>query len=192
MAPENPPLTLTIPNDPRLMPLVRGFVEAVCQVADLDQATTDIMGYMGTRLLADRENTGHYVLSVDFGVIDPDISAADEATRNNERPETQAFAARLREVVDGELEVCRALLGKQSVHENPSGAPVPQLELVNVDAGSPPMNSRRMQARPDSRVKPELQVVQLKLAALLVQDKRGVGAVIVLNEAGHCQRLSPA
>jgi serine/threonine-protein kinase RsbW len=41
MDPENPPLTLTIPNDPRLMPLVRGFVETVCQVADLDQATTD-------------------------------------------------------------------------------------------------------------------------------------------------------
>jgi serine/threonine-protein kinase RsbW len=37
----NPPVTLTIPNDPRLMPLVRGFVETVCQVADLDQATTD-------------------------------------------------------------------------------------------------------------------------------------------------------
>ena len=35
MDPENPPLTLTIPNDPRLMPLVRGFVETVCQVAEL-------------------------------------------------------------------------------------------------------------------------------------------------------------
>ena len=41
MAEENPPLTLTIPSDARLIPLVRGFVEAVCQVADLDQATTD-------------------------------------------------------------------------------------------------------------------------------------------------------
>ena len=29
---------------------------------------------------------------------------ADEATRNNERPETQAWAARLRELVDGEPE----------------------------------------------------------------------------------------
>jgi hypothetical protein len=71
---------------------------------DLNQAQSDIMGYMGTRLLADRENPGHYVFIVDFGVIDPDVSAADEAERNNARPETQAFAARLREVVEGEPE----------------------------------------------------------------------------------------
>ena len=71
---------------------------------DLNQATSDIMGYMGTRLLADRENPGQYVFIADFGVIDPDVSAADEALRNNERPETQAFAARLLEVIDGEPE----------------------------------------------------------------------------------------
>ena len=57
------------------------------------------MGYMGTRLLVDRENPGHYFFVVDFGVIDPDVSAAEEAARNNERPETQAFAARMLEVV---------------------------------------------------------------------------------------------
>jgi hypothetical protein len=71
---------------------------------DLNQATSDIMGYMGTRLLADRENPGQYVFIADFGVIDPDVSAADEALRNNERTETQAFAARLLEVIDGEPE----------------------------------------------------------------------------------------
>ena len=68
---------------------------------DLQQATSDIMGYMGTRLLADRDNPGHYVIVADFGVIDPDVSAAEEAARNNERPETQAIAARLLAVVDG-------------------------------------------------------------------------------------------
>ena len=62
---------------------------------DLNQATSDIMGYMGTRVLADRENPGQYVIIADFGVVDPDVSAADEAARNNERPETQACAARL-------------------------------------------------------------------------------------------------
>ena len=71
---------------------------------DLRQATSDIMGYMGTRLMADREVPGQYVFIADFGVIDPDVSAADEALRNNERPETKAFAARLREVIDGEPE----------------------------------------------------------------------------------------
>ena len=71
---------------------------------DLRQATSDIMGYMGTRLMADREHPDQYVMVADFGVIDPDVSAADEALRNNERPETKAFAARLREVIDGEPE----------------------------------------------------------------------------------------
>lgn len=32
------------------------------------------------------------------------VSAADEAMRNNERPETQATAARLRELVQGDPE----------------------------------------------------------------------------------------
>jgi hypothetical protein len=68
---------------------------------DRDQATTDIMGYMGSRLLADRERPDQYVIIADFGVIDPDVSAADEAARNNDRPETQAWAARLLAAVDG-------------------------------------------------------------------------------------------
>jgi hypothetical protein len=71
---------------------------------DLNQATSDIMGYMGTRVLADREKSGKYVLIADFGVVDPNVSAADEAARNNARPETRAFAARLLEVIDGEPE----------------------------------------------------------------------------------------
>jgi hypothetical protein len=71
---------------------------------DLNQATSDIMGYMGTRLLADRERFGRYVIIADFGVVDPNVSAADEAARNNTRPETRAWAERLREVIDGEPE----------------------------------------------------------------------------------------
>jgi hypothetical protein len=69
---------------------------------DIEQATTDIMGYMGTRLLADRENPGTYVIVADFGVVDPDVCAADEAARNNERPQTKAWAALLRQLIDGE------------------------------------------------------------------------------------------
>ncbi len=71
---------------------------------DLDQASTDIMGYMGIRVLADRQNPGQYLIIADFGVVDPDVSAAEEANRNNQRPETQATAARMRELVDGEPE----------------------------------------------------------------------------------------
>jgi hypothetical protein len=71
---------------------------------DVDQASSDIMGYMGIRVLADRQNPGEYLIIADFGVVDPDVSAADEADRNNQRPETQATAARMRELVDGEPE----------------------------------------------------------------------------------------
>ena len=77
---------------------------ALLEQWDLDQASTDIMGYMGIRVLADREHPGQYLIIADFGVVDPDVSAADEAARNNQRPETQATAARMRELVNGEPE----------------------------------------------------------------------------------------
>ncbi len=69
---------------------------------DMQQACADVMGYMGTRLLADRENPGQYMIVAEFGVVDPDVSAAEEAERNNDRPETQAWVARLRKVIEGE------------------------------------------------------------------------------------------
>ena len=68
---------------------------------DRAQATADIMGYMGTRVLADRERPGHYLIVADFGVVDPEVSAAQEAARNNERPETQAMGAAVLEIIDG-------------------------------------------------------------------------------------------
>jgi len=68
---------------------------------DFQQASSDIMGFMGARLLADREDPGHYLIIADFGVVDPDVPAAEEASRNNERPETQAWSAHFREVVQG-------------------------------------------------------------------------------------------
>jgi hypothetical protein len=77
---------------------------ALLEQWDRDQAHADIMGYMGIRLLADREEPGRYVIVADFGVVDPDVSAAEEAQRNNERPETQATSARIRELVIGEPE----------------------------------------------------------------------------------------
>lgn len=69
---------------------------------DHNQATADIMGYMGGHLLADRENPGQYLIVAEFGVVDPDVSAADEALRNNERPETREWAARLLTLIEGE------------------------------------------------------------------------------------------
>jgi serine/threonine-protein kinase RsbW len=40
MSSANPPLTLTIPSDLRMLSVARAFIEAVCQVNSLDKATT--------------------------------------------------------------------------------------------------------------------------------------------------------
>jgi hypothetical protein len=69
---------------------------------DRNQATADIMGYAGAYLLADRERPGNYLIVAEFGVVDPDVSAVEEAERNNQRPETQEWARKLLEIIDGE------------------------------------------------------------------------------------------
>ena len=78
-----------------------GLVE-LARSWDQMQAESDIMGYMGSHVLADRENPGQYVLVAEFGVIDPEVSAAEEAERNNERPVTQEWLQKLLTVIDGE------------------------------------------------------------------------------------------
>jgi hypothetical protein len=68
---------------------------------DRNQAEADVMGYMGTHVLADREDPGRYLIIAEFAAVDPDVPAAEEAARNNERPETQAWAKKLLEVIEG-------------------------------------------------------------------------------------------
>jgi serine/threonine-protein kinase RsbW len=41
MASQTPPWSLTLPSDPRQLPLARAFVEAVCEVCRLDRPATD-------------------------------------------------------------------------------------------------------------------------------------------------------
>lgn len=84
-------------DDPeRLVELAAGW--------DHMHAAADIMGYMGTHVLADREEPGRYLLIAEFGVIDPDVPASDEAARNDNRPETQEWFTKLLAVIDGEPE----------------------------------------------------------------------------------------
>jgi quinol monooxygenase YgiN len=52
-------------------------------------------GYLGCRILADNEAPGRYVVEVDF-------SSEEEAKRNNDRPETEAWAAKTRELASGD------------------------------------------------------------------------------------------
>ena len=68
------------------------------------QAEADLMGYMGSHILADRENPGLYLMIAEFGVVDPNVSAAEEAMKNNDREQTKAWAAALEEIVEGEIE----------------------------------------------------------------------------------------
>jgi hypothetical protein len=75
----------------------------LAQAWDRQQAASDIMGYMGGRVLADRSDPGRYIIVADFGVIDPEVSADAEAALNNDRPETQASLVRLTDLV-GEIE----------------------------------------------------------------------------------------
>ena len=89
-------ITVHCPDPSKLIELVEKW--------DVNHATTDIVGYMGTRILADRENADRYICIVEFGVIDPDVSAAEEAARNNDRPETKAMVAAVTEITDGPLE----------------------------------------------------------------------------------------
>jgi hypothetical protein len=71
---------------------------------DALQAAQEIMGFMEVRLLADRDDPGRYVLVNDFGVVDPTVSAAQEAFLNNERAQTQDFARRISALTNGEAE----------------------------------------------------------------------------------------
>jgi hypothetical protein len=89
-------ITVHCPDPSKLIELIEKW--------DINQANSDIMGYMGTRLLADREHVGRYICIVEFGAIDPAVSAAEEAARNNERPETKAMAAAVTEIIEGEPE----------------------------------------------------------------------------------------
>jgi hypothetical protein len=82
-----------------------GDPEALIQLLaewDTGQATTDVMGYIGTRLLADRDEPGSFMILAEFAEVDGDLTPAEEAERNNQREETERWAQKLRSLVDGE------------------------------------------------------------------------------------------
>jgi hypothetical protein len=71
---------------------------------DEAQASTELMGYIGTRLLADRDDPGSYLMLADFSEVDGDLTPAEEAERNNQREETERWAQKLRQLIGGEPE----------------------------------------------------------------------------------------
>jgi hypothetical protein len=54
-------------------------------------------GYLGSRLLADRDDPGRFLIVVDF-------SSPEEAASNNDRAETHEWAGRLLSLIDGDPE----------------------------------------------------------------------------------------
>jgi hypothetical protein len=68
------------------------------------QATLDVMGYAGSHVLADREDPGRYLIVAEFAAVEPGVTAYEEALKNNDRPETQDWARKLLDLVEGEPE----------------------------------------------------------------------------------------
>lgn len=71
---------------------------------DRGQASLDVMGFIGSRLYADRDSPGHYLILAEFAEVDGTRTAAEEAELNNARNETERWAAKLRSIVGGEPE----------------------------------------------------------------------------------------
>jgi hypothetical protein len=71
---------------------------------DVGQSKSEVMGYIGTRLLADREQPGSFLILAEFAEVDGDLTAAEEAERNNQRLETERWAQKLLTLVEGEPE----------------------------------------------------------------------------------------
>ena len=96
---------------------------ALAREWDTLQAGQEAMGFMETRILADRDEPGRYVMIADFGVVDPDVSAVEEALRNNERRQTQEFAERFRALAKGEPEwhhydeLYRTTFGREAISD---------------------------------------------------------------------------
>jgi hypothetical protein len=71
---------------------------------DDNQASMDIMGFIGSRLLANRDKPGEFLILADFAEVDGKLSAVEEAQRNNDRNETEGWAERLRALIGAEPE----------------------------------------------------------------------------------------
>jgi hypothetical protein len=79
-------------------------IVALIEQWDEMQSTLDVMGYIGTHVLCDRDDPGHYIIVAEFASVEPGVSAVEEAQRNNDRPETQEWARKFAKLVDGEPE----------------------------------------------------------------------------------------
>ena len=71
---------------------------------DGNQASTEVMGFIGSRLLRDRDHPDYYVLMAGFAEVDGARTAAEEAMLNNDRNETTGWYEKFMAAIDGEPE----------------------------------------------------------------------------------------
>ncbi len=78
-------VVITAPDEDALLSLIEAW----------SNEDTEGTGFIGGRLLRFRDKPGRYVLQADF-------DSWESADANNERPETQEWAARLNELIEGD------------------------------------------------------------------------------------------
>ncbi len=71
---------------------------------DAATASVDVMGFIGARVLADRDVAGQYMVVAEFAEVDGDLTAAEEAKRNEQRNEIEGWWPRFMALMDGEPE----------------------------------------------------------------------------------------
>ena len=71
---------------------------------DSNQASMEVMGFIGSRLLCDREHPGNYLIIAEFAEVDGERTAAEEAMHNSARNETTGWYDKLLAAIDGEPE----------------------------------------------------------------------------------------
>jgi hypothetical protein len=71
---------------------------------DTNQASMDVMGFIGARLLADKDSPGEYMILAEFAEVSGDLTAEQEARLNDKRNETEGWYAKLRELIGDEPE----------------------------------------------------------------------------------------
>ncbi len=71
---------------------------------DKNQSSLDVMGFIGTRLLENKDCPGEYLIMAEFAEVTGELSAEEEAKLNDQREETAQWAANLRALVNGEPE----------------------------------------------------------------------------------------
>lgn len=68
---------------------------------DAQTASADVMGFLGARVLASRERPGEYLIIADFAEVDGNLTAEQEARRNDARNEAEGWYAKFMSLVDG-------------------------------------------------------------------------------------------